>query len=349
MMVEVNDGTGLQYLLTDHLGSTVAIINASGTLTSQQRYLPFGAPRAIPNSPILGTDFTYTGQRNLSGTGLMDYRARMYSVTLGKFIQPDTIIPSTLNPQSWNRYSYVMNRPIVLNDPSGHCPICLIAVIVIGSIVLTGDTPQPVQPPTLVAPPTQPTIPAVDSNKNGVPETADPKMQPISLGTGPNCIGVTYTECFYQRDRFSIDGNIELDKEQLGQLELAIYYDLKKRDKSINDRANYDTPFWNGYDEPGEICVDSMCYPRSEVNYLAQGMYAASQGEPIGGWSVLAWKSYNYFFPDFKGDPRIGLPPTPPKGTYKSPIPSAGTMYWFNQGYDAYEYLESKLGGMKAK
>jgi YD repeat-containing protein len=81
MMVAVNDGTAVQYLLTDHLGSTVAVTNASGTLTSQQRYLPFGGARSIPNSPIAGTDFTYTGQRMLdSGMGgIMGYEARMYS------------------------------------------------------------------------------------------------------------------------------------------------------------------------------------------------------------------------------------------------------------------------------
>ncbi|HMR97846.1 MAG TPA: hypothetical protein PKE62_01220 [Anaerolineales bacterium] len=48
MMVAVQDASGLQYLLTDHLGSTVAVTNASGTLTSQKRYLPFGAARTIP-------------------------------------------------------------------------------------------------------------------------------------------------------------------------------------------------------------------------------------------------------------------------------------------------------------
>jgi RHS repeat-associated protein len=124
MMVAVNDGTGLQYLLTDHLGSTVAVTNSSGTLTSQQRYLPFGAPRTIPNSPILGTDFTYTGQRKLDDGmgGIMDYKARFYSPYLNRFLQPDTIIPNAANPQAYNRFSYVFNRPINLNDPSGHDP-----------------------------------------------------------------------------------------------------------------------------------------------------------------------------------------------------------------------------------
>ncbi len=122
MMVAVNDGTALQYLLTDHLGSTVAVTNSSGTLTSQQRYLPFGEARSIPNSPIAGTDFTYTGQRMLdSGMGgIMDYKSRFYSPYINRFLQPDTIIPDQTNPQSWNRFAYVLNNPVRFNDPSGH-------------------------------------------------------------------------------------------------------------------------------------------------------------------------------------------------------------------------------------
>jgi RHS repeat-associated protein len=122
MMVAVNDGTGLQYLLTDHLGSVVAVTNASGTLTSQQRYLPFGGTRTIPNSPILGTDFGYTGQRMLDEGmgGIMDYKARFYSPYINRFQQPDSIIPNPANPQSFNRFSYVAGNPINFNDPSGH-------------------------------------------------------------------------------------------------------------------------------------------------------------------------------------------------------------------------------------
>lgn len=50
----------------------------------------------------------------------MDYKARFYSPTLGRFIQPDSIIPNAANPQNWNRYSYVLNNPIRFNDPTGH-------------------------------------------------------------------------------------------------------------------------------------------------------------------------------------------------------------------------------------
>jgi RHS repeat-associated protein len=91
----------------------------------QQRYLPFGGARTISGSlSITSTDFTYTGQRNLPGTGLMDYKARFYSPYINRFVQPDTIIPSLSNPQSWNRFSYVTNRPINFNDPSGHIASC---------------------------------------------------------------------------------------------------------------------------------------------------------------------------------------------------------------------------------
>jgi len=126
---EMNDGNGLKYLLTDQLGSVVAITDSTGTLISQQRYLPFGQVRtdvASPNAPA--TDLAFTGQRNLDAQGnvslgLMDYNARMYDPWLGRFIQPDTIISNESIPQSWNRYSYVQNDPIGLTDPTGHhCP-----------------------------------------------------------------------------------------------------------------------------------------------------------------------------------------------------------------------------------
>jgi hypothetical protein len=40
----------------------------------------------------------------------------------GRFLSPDTVIPSPGNPQALNRYSYVYNNPIVYRDPSGHFP-----------------------------------------------------------------------------------------------------------------------------------------------------------------------------------------------------------------------------------
>ena len=86
---------GLQYLLTDHLGSIVAVIDEQGNLLSEQRYLPFGAERLVPD--IAQTDFGFTGQRDLAAVGLMDYNARWYDAGLGRFTQPDSIVPDPGN------------------------------------------------------------------------------------------------------------------------------------------------------------------------------------------------------------------------------------------------------------
>jgi len=45
---------------------------------------------------------------------------RYYDPTLGRFIQPDTIVPQPGDPQSLNRYSYAGNNPVRYTDPSGH-------------------------------------------------------------------------------------------------------------------------------------------------------------------------------------------------------------------------------------
>ena len=90
MTVAVDDGSGLQSLLTDHLGSIVAVTDASGTLTSQQRYLPFGEVRTDVGS-IAETDLAYTGQRAVDGLGLLDYKARFYDQAIGRFVQPDVL------------------------------------------------------------------------------------------------------------------------------------------------------------------------------------------------------------------------------------------------------------------
>jgi hypothetical protein len=39
---------------------------------------------------------------------------------INRFLQPDTIIPNPANPQSLNRFGYVLNNPIRFNDPTGH-------------------------------------------------------------------------------------------------------------------------------------------------------------------------------------------------------------------------------------
>ena len=50
----------------------------------------------------------------------MDYKARFYDPLLGRFIQPDTLIPSPSSSQALNRYTYVNNSPVNNTDSTGH-------------------------------------------------------------------------------------------------------------------------------------------------------------------------------------------------------------------------------------
>lgn len=47
--------------------------------------------------------------------------ARFYVPSINRFASADTLVPEPDNPQSYNRYSYVLNNPIRYTDPSGHC------------------------------------------------------------------------------------------------------------------------------------------------------------------------------------------------------------------------------------
>ena len=84
------------------------------------------------------TDRRFTGQRWEANLGLYDYRARFYDPTLGRFLQPDPIVPEPGNPQALNRYAYVYNNPLRYTDPTGHCPWCIalaIGVVFVGALL----------------------------------------------------------------------------------------------------------------------------------------------------------------------------------------------------------------------
>jgi len=145
--VYVKEGSGswnIYYICRDYLGSITHITNSSGTVVQELSYDAWGqlrnpanqsvyAPGAAPE-PFLGRG--YTGHEHLSMFGLVNMNARLYDPALGRFLSPDPFVQDPLFSQSFNRYSYCLNNPLIYSDPDGEYAIIddLIAAVVGGAV-----------------------------------------------------------------------------------------------------------------------------------------------------------------------------------------------------------------------
>ena len=115
--VAVREGSAVWAVVGDHLGS-VTVLAQGGSPAGVTRYLPYGAIRFESGAWL--TDRRFTGQRWEPILGLYDYKAHFYDPALGRFLQPDPVVPEPGNLRAWNRYAYVTNNPLKYTDPSGY-------------------------------------------------------------------------------------------------------------------------------------------------------------------------------------------------------------------------------------
>ncbi len=127
-------GAGLDELLTrtssagtfyyheDGLGNVVKLTDSTGTVQEGYSYDVFGAVTIRDGSGTVltaspsGNRFLYTGREYIAELGLYDYRNRVYSPSLGRFLQTD---PIRFEAGDVNIYRYVGNDPIGLTDLMG--------------------------------------------------------------------------------------------------------------------------------------------------------------------------------------------------------------------------------------
>ena len=95
------------------------------------------------NSLLRGTTtHGYTGHEMAESVGVIHMNGRIYDPQLARFLQADPLVQSPQNLQSWNRYSYGFNNPMMYTDPSGYFSLgdALRVVAVIAITVYSGGT-----------------------------------------------------------------------------------------------------------------------------------------------------------------------------------------------------------------
>jgi RHS repeat-associated protein len=116
------DSSGnVYYYFGDHLGTSRVIANASGTMCYDADYTPFGHEMAYTTS--CSQNYKFTGLECDSETGNDHAWFRYYEQNLGRWLSPDPLGGDITNPQSLNRYAYVLNNPTTLVDPVGLHPV----------------------------------------------------------------------------------------------------------------------------------------------------------------------------------------------------------------------------------
>jgi len=117
-LAEYFNGT-TYFFHTDHLGSTRLMTGVAQTVGQNLDYYPFG--QLNPTDSGI-TNIEFTGDLMDPETGLDHTDFRQYAPLMGGWLTPGpaglaAVDPT--NPQSWNRYAYVLNNPLKYIDPTG--------------------------------------------------------------------------------------------------------------------------------------------------------------------------------------------------------------------------------------
>lgn len=121
-------GTRILYLHHDHLGSVQAYSDESGNLVQELSYDAWGRRRNSTTWEYYSSDIEadalnpwgFTGHEHIDLFEMVNMDGRMYDPVLGRFLSPDPIVQAPDFTQGLNRYTYCLNNPLSLVDPTGY-------------------------------------------------------------------------------------------------------------------------------------------------------------------------------------------------------------------------------------
>ena len=143
-------GGSYKFLHKDYIGNILAITDEQGARLELRHFDAWGnlthlqfidakmakgkmnVNAALQAFGGLLIDRGYTGHEHFMDVGIIHMNGRLYDPLLRRFLNADENIQDATNTQNYNKYGYVMNNPMMYNDPSGEYLQWIIGALVGG-------------------------------------------------------------------------------------------------------------------------------------------------------------------------------------------------------------------------
>ncbi|MDR6544287.1 RHS repeat-associated protein [Chryseobacterium rhizosphaerae] len=139
-----------KFLHKDYIGSILAISDEAGNKLEQRHFdawgnfthLQMGSGAIITDKNIIDNtsllvDRGYTSHEHFAEVGIIHMNGRLYDPLLRRFLNADENIQDSYNTQNYNKYGYVLNNPLMFNDPSGEFILesAFLSAVIIGAMI----------------------------------------------------------------------------------------------------------------------------------------------------------------------------------------------------------------------